>query len=44
MYIITYLYVLKDSWSFKILKQFWNIIWIFKVLEFHILKIMNFFW
>jgi len=36
MYIITHLYVVKDFWNSKILKQFWNIIWIFKVLEFHI--------
>jgi hypothetical protein len=43
MYIITHLYVVKDSWSFEILKQFWNILWISKVLEFHILKSMNVF-
>jgi hypothetical protein len=44
MYIITHLYVVKDSWSSKILKQFWNILWIFKVLKFHIFKSMNVFW
>jgi hypothetical protein len=43
MYIITHLYVVKDSWSFEILKQLWNITWIFKVLEFHIFKNMNVF-
>jgi hypothetical protein len=36
MYITTHLYVVKDFWNFKILKQFWNIIWIFKVFKFHI--------
>jgi hypothetical protein len=30
MYIITHLYVVKDSWSSKILKQFKNIFWILK--------------
>jgi hypothetical protein len=32
MYIINHLYVVKHSWSSKILKQFWNILWIFKIL------------
>jgi hypothetical protein len=41
MYIITHLYVVKDSWNFEILKQFWNILWILK--EFHIFKSMNVF-
>jgi hypothetical protein len=41
MYIITHLYVVNDSWNSEILKQFWNILWIFKVLKFHIKKIMN---
>jgi hypothetical protein len=27
MYILTHLYVVKDSLSFEILKQFWNIFW-----------------
>jgi hypothetical protein len=36
--------MVKDSWNFKILKQFWNNFWIFKVLEFHIFKSMNDFW
>jgi len=43
MYIITHLYVVKDSWSFEILKQFWNIHWIFKILEFHIFKSISVF-
>jgi hypothetical protein len=43
MYIITHLYVVKDSWSFEILKQFKNILWSFKVLESHIFKFMSFF-
>jgi len=43
MYIITHLYVVKDSWSSEILKQFWSIFWILKVLEFHIFKSMNVF-
>jgi len=43
MYIITHLYVVKDSWSSKILKKFWNILWIFKVLKFHIFKNMSVF-
>jgi len=43
MYIITHLNVVKDSWNSKILMQFWNILWIFKVLNFHIFKIMNVF-
>jgi hypothetical protein len=38
MYIIIHLYVVKDFWNFEILKQFWNILWIFKVLELHIWK------
>jgi hypothetical protein len=42
MYIITHLYVIKNSWSSEILKQFWNILWIFKVLKFHIFKSMCF--
>jgi hypothetical protein len=44
MYIITHLYVVKDPWSFEILKQIWNILWIFKILEFHIKKIISAFW
>jgi hypothetical protein len=44
MYIITHLYVVKNSWNFEILKQYWNIFWIFKVLEFHIFKSMMVFW
>jgi hypothetical protein len=40
MHIITYLYVVKDFWNSKILKQFWNVFWIIKVLKFHIKKIM----
>jgi hypothetical protein len=36
MYIITHLYVVKDFWSSEILKQFWKILWIFKVLHFNI--------
>jgi hypothetical protein len=43
MYIITHLYVVKNFWSFEILKQFWNKLWIFKVLEFHTFNIMNVF-
>jgi hypothetical protein len=41
MYIITQLYVVNFFWNSKILKQFWNIFWIFKVLKFHIKKIMS---
>jgi len=44
MHIITHLYVVEDSWNFEIFKQFWNILWIFKVLEFHTFKIMSVFW
>jgi len=44
MYNITHLYVLNDSWSPEILKQFWNIIWIFKDLEFNTFKITSVFW
>jgi len=36
MYIIPHLYVVKDFWSSKILDKFWKVLWIFKVLEFHI--------
>jgi hypothetical protein len=43
MYINTHLYVVKDSWSFEILKQFWNIFSIFEVFEIHIFKNMSFF-
>jgi hypothetical protein len=45
----TFLYILpcfcpiKNFWCSKILKQFWNILWIFKVLKFHILKNINVF-
>jgi hypothetical protein len=41
LYIITHLYVVNFSWNSKILKQFWNILWIFKVLEFHIFESMS---
>jgi hypothetical protein len=43
MYIITHLYVVKDFWSFEILKQFWNMFWTFKVFEFHIKNLWIFF-
>jgi len=36
IYIIPHLYVAKDFWSFKSLDQFWKVLWIFKVLEFHV--------
>jgi len=36
MYIVTHLDVVKDIWSFEILKQFWIFFWIFKVLKLHI--------
>jgi hypothetical protein len=36
MYIIPHLYVVKDFWTFKILNQFWEVLWIFIVLEFYI--------
>jgi len=36
MYIITHLYVVKNFWNFEIFKKFWNMFWIFKILEFHI--------
>jgi hypothetical protein len=35
--------MVKGSWSFEILKQFWKNISVFKVLEFHIKKIMSVF-
>jgi hypothetical protein len=41
MYIILHLYVVKHSWSFEILNFQVYILWIFKILEFHILKIVN---
>jgi hypothetical protein len=38
-----HLYVIKHSWSFEILTFQMYILWIFKILEFHIFKIVNFF-
>jgi len=35
MYIIPHLCVVKNFWKFKILDQFWKILWIFKVLQLH---------
>jgi hypothetical protein len=35
MYIITHLYVVKDFWILKKLKQFWNILLMFLVFKFH---------
>jgi hypothetical protein len=43
MYIITHLYVVKFSWSFEILKFLVYILWIFKVLEFHVFEMVNVF-
>jgi hypothetical protein len=43
MYIIPHLYVANHSWSFEILNFQMYILWIFKVLEFHIFEIMNVF-
>jgi hypothetical protein len=43
MYIIPHLYVVKHFWSFEIFKFQMYILWIFKVLEFHIFEIVNVF-
>jgi hypothetical protein len=43
MYIIPHFYVVKHFWSFEILNFQMYIFWIFKVLKFHIFKIVNFF-
>jgi hypothetical protein len=43
MYIIPHLYVVKHSWSFEILNFQMYILWIFKVLEFHIFEIVKVF-
>jgi hypothetical protein len=43
MYIISHLYVVKHFWSFQILNFQMYILWIFKVLKFHIFEIVNFF-
>jgi hypothetical protein len=43
MYIIPHLYVVKYFWSFEILSFEMYILWIFKVLEFHIFEIVNVF-
>jgi hypothetical protein len=43
MYILSHLCVAKDFWNFKILDQFWKVLWIFKVLEFHIFFLMGVF-
>jgi hypothetical protein len=44
MYIITPSYVVKEFWNCKNLKQFGNILWIFKISEFHIFKSMSAVW
>jgi hypothetical protein len=44
MYIIPLLYVIKHSWSFEILNFQMYILWIFKLLGFHIFEILNVFW
>jgi hypothetical protein len=45
MYITPHLYVVKHScWSFEILNFQMYILWIFKLLEFHIFEIVNVFW
>jgi hypothetical protein len=43
MYIISHLYVAKHSWSFEILNFQTYILWIFKILKFHIFEIEIFF-
>ncbi len=43
MYIIPHLYVVKHFWSFGIQNFQMYILWIFKVLKFHIFEIVNFF-
>jgi hypothetical protein len=43
MYIILHLYLVNHSWSFKILNFQMYILWIFKILDLHILKIVNVF-
>ncbi len=43
MYVLPHLCVAKDFWSFKILNQFWKVLWIFKVLQFHIFQGMTIF-
>jgi hypothetical protein len=43
MYIIPHLYVVKHFWSFENLNFQVYILWIFKVLELHVLKIVNVF-
>jgi len=43
MYIIPHIYVVKRSWNFEHLNFQMYVLWILKVLQFHIFEIVNFF-